>query len=285
MFCALVGALRFVSLRVSGVGRAPAPSPRKGCSGRPLSAFGGSPRPAPYGRGCGRYAPLAHRSPPWGRVSGCRLGALWGRLCRIPRPVPSGAVFLLAPLALAPPRGSSPSLRSGSRRLRSSRPRVPLAARSLRSRWRLVSSRPSVGPSLLASVSPASLRSASPTLVGSVGGGFALCGGSSSGAYSSPPSGARVYACLLWYLLGLPPQTPPFGATAPWGLAPPPFIKLKVLNVQPCQNGAFCQNCVMATNVKTGLQLFCHSKTSSYLCNVGMVLTQLQHNSDASLTL
>lgn len=226
-----MGALRCVSLRASGVGRAPAPSPRKGCSGSPLSVFGGFPRPAPCGRGCGRYAPLAHWSPPRGRVSGCRLGSLWGRLCRIPRPVPSGAVFLLAPLALAPPRGSPRSLRSRSCRLRSSRPRVPLAARSLRSPLRVVSSRPAVAPSLLASVTPASLRSASPPLVWSVKGALPCLGVPPRARIPRP---RRGLGCMLVY----------FGTY--WGCRPKPCF-LKSRAGAPALNGiksvktAICQ--------------------------------------------
>lgn len=209
-----MGALRCVSLRASGVGRAPAPSPRKGCSGSPLSVFGGFPRPAPCGRGCGRCAPLAHWSPPWGRVSGCRLGSLWGRLCRIPRPVPAGAVFMLAPLALAPPRGSPLRSRSGCAQTLSSLSSSALLAPAGAPRCAL----PALAPAgrVLAPCGCALPPRVGVPCLPAVGipdarleckGGFAVLGGSSSGAYPSPPSGARVYAGLLWYLLGLPPQT------------------------------------------------------------------------------
>lgn len=161
----------------------------------PLRIRGGAPAPSPhpplakaralrYASGCGRYAPLGERSRPCGRSSSCRVAsapphsaarphgrrfhARSARACASPR---LGAFVAIAARCRYAPMRRKRSRRS--RRLRSSRPRVPLAARSLRSRYRLVSSRATLAPSLLALGAPGSLRSPSPTLVWSLWRGFA----------------------------------------------------------------------------------------------------------------
>ena len=120
-----------------------------------------SVRAPPFGRGCGRSAPLGER---FYRGALLPLSAAGSRYaparCYKPQRAPLPFFCSLrSPLRLPAARPSSRnrathecSLRS--RRLRSSRPRVPLAAVSLLSGWRLVSSRATLVPSLLASGAP-----------------------------------------------------------------------------------------------------------------------------------
>ena len=144
----------------------------------PVGAGLGVPPRLPLG------SPLPHPAP---RPLGCRFSARSARACASPRLVALPAVGLSSSALLAPagaPRCALPALALA---------RLVLAPFGC-------ALPPRVGVPCLPAVGI-------PDACLECKGGFAMLGGSSSGAYPSPPSGARVYDCLLWYLLGLPPQT------------------------------------------------------------------------------